>query len=281
MGGFIKIVNKKKQHGEIVGTIQIKSSLLKGIKINKEIIPNIIDEVPILMIAASFANGETFFPNLEELRIKESDRLLAMENNLKKTGIKTKRKNNDMTILGLGEDFYSNKLITIDSYKDHRIALSFAILAMVSAKRILIKDFDSANISYPNFLNDIHKIKNKKFKQIVIGMDGPVGSGKTSVAKYAVSKIKDSLFLDSGLLYRFLAKKHLGQKSKKINIKKLIAIAQTITLKQLQSPSLHSQKINRLVSSIAKIPKIRSALLPVQRNIIFNNLTIGILIFTV
>ena len=271
MGGFIRIVNKKKQHGETVGTIKIKSSLLRGIKINKEIIPNIIDEVPILMIAASFASGETFFPNLEELRIKESDRLLAMENNLKKIGITTKRKNNDMTILGLGEEFYSNKLITIDSYKDHRIALSFAVMAMASKKRILIKDFDSANVSYPNFLNDIQKIKDKKFKQIIIGMDGPVGSGKTSVAKYAVSKIKNSLFLDSGLLYRFLAKKHLDQKSKTINVKKLIAIAETITLKQLQSSSLHSQKINKLVSTIAKIPKIRSALLPVQRNIIFNN----------
>jgi 3-phosphoshikimate 1-carboxyvinyltransferase len=271
MGGSIKIVNKKKRHGETVGTIQAKSSLLKGIKINKEVIPNIIDEVPILMIAASFANGETFFPNLEELRIKESDRLLAMENNLKKIGISTKRKNNDMTILGLSEEFYSNKTIAIDSYKDHRIALSFAVMAMVSKKKILIKDFDFTNVSYPNFLNDIQKIKNKKFKQIIIGMDGPVGSGKTSVAKYAVSKIKNSLFLDSGLLYRFLAKKHLDQKSKKINIKKLIAIAQTITLKQLQSPSLHSQKINKLVSTIAKIPKIRSALLPVQRNIIFNN----------
>ena len=74
MGGFIKIVNKKKQHGEIVGTIQIKSSLLKGIKINKEIIPNIIDEVPILMIAASFANGE-LLNILLELRIKESFKL--------------------------------------------------------------------------------------------------------------------------------------------------------------------------------------------------------------
>ncbi len=271
MGASIKILDKKKQHGETVGTIQIKSSLLKGIKINKEIIPNIIDEVPILMIAASFANGETFFPKLEELRIKESDRLLAMENNLKKIGIVTKRNNNDMTILGLGEEFYSNKLITIDSYKDHRIALSFAVMAMVSKKKVLIKDFKSANVSYPNFLSDIQKIKNKKFKQIIIGMDGPVGSGKTSVAKYAVSKIKNSLFLDSGLLYRFLAKKHLGQRSKAIDVKKLIAIAQTITLKQLQSSGLHSQKINKLVSTIAKIPKIRSALLPVQRNIIFNN----------
>ena len=61
MGANIKIKDKQKKHGEETGTIQVSSSALKGIKINKEIIPNIIDEVPILMIAASFAKGETFF----------------------------------------------------------------------------------------------------------------------------------------------------------------------------------------------------------------------------
>ena len=271
MGAKIVIKNKKIRYGEKTGTIQIKSSSLKGIKINKEIIPNIIDEVPVLMIAASFANGETFFPNLEELRIKESDRLAVMESNLKKVGVDVKRKNNDMTILGLGEHFYSSNTTTIDSHKDHRIALSFAVMAMASKKKILIKDFNSANVSYPSFLKDIKKINNKNFKQIIIGMDGPVGSGKTSVAKYAVSKIKNSLFLDSGLLYRFLAKKHLEGKNKKINIANLIKIAESITFRDLQSSGLHSQKINSLVSTIAKIQKIRSVLLPVQRNIIFNN----------
>jgi len=271
MGASIVIKDKKKRYGEETGTIQVKSSSLKGININKEIIPNIIDEVPILMIAASFATGKTFFPNLEELTIKESDRLSVMENNLKKVGANVKRKNNDMTVLGLGEEFYSNKTVTIDSYKDHRIALSFAVMAMASKKKILIKDFNSTNVSYPNFLIDTKKITNKKFNQIVIGMDGPVGSGKTSVAEYAVSKIKGSLFLDSGLLYRFLAKKHLQQKNKTFNIEKLIKIAKTITFKDLQSSGLHTQKINALVSTIAKIQKIRSVLLPVQRNIIFNN----------
>jgi Cytidylate kinase len=73
------------------------------------------------------------------------------------------------------------------------------------------------------------------------------------------------------LLYRFLAKKHLATKNKKINEKYLVRIAKTITLKDLQSSDLHAQKINALVSTIAKIQSIRSALLPVQRNIIFNN----------
>ncbi len=255
MGATINIKNKKIRYGEVTGTIQVQSSSLQGIKIDKSIIPNIIDEVPILMVAASFAKGETFFPNLDELRIKESDRLAVMERSLTQAGVLVKRKNNDLTVLGLGEQFYSSKLITIDSFKDHRIALSFAVMAMASQKKILIKDFDSANVSYPTFLSDIKKIINKHSKQIIIGMDGPVGSGKTSVAKYAVSKIKNSLFLDSGLLYRFLAKKHLATKIKKINEKYLIKIAKTITLKDIQSSDLHTQKINALVSIYCKNTK--------------------------
>ena len=157
MGASINIKNKKIRYGEVTGTIQVQSSSLQGIKIDKSIIPNIIDEVPILMVAASFAKGETFFPNLDELRIKESDRLAVMESSLTQVGVLVKRKNNDLTVLGLGEQFYSSKLITIDSFKDHRIALSFAVMAMASQKKILIKDFDSANVSYPTFLSDIKK----------------------------------------------------------------------------------------------------------------------------
>ena len=87
------------------------------------------------MVAASFAKGKTFFPSLDELRIKESDRLAVMENNLKKVGVLLKRKNNDITIMGLGYKFYSGNITKIDSFKDHRIALSFAILAMSSKKK--------------------------------------------------------------------------------------------------------------------------------------------------
>ena len=92
MGANIQIKNKKIRFGEVTGTIVTKSSFLNGTKINKEIIPNIIDEVPVLMVAASFAKGKTFFPGLDELRIKESDRLAVMENNLKKSWCIIKKK---------------------------------------------------------------------------------------------------------------------------------------------------------------------------------------------
>ena len=270
MGANIQIKNKKIKFGESVGDIEVKSSMLRGVSLSAEIIPSIIDEIPILMVAAAFADGKSYFPNLDELKIKESDRLAAMEINLKKVGVSLTRTSNSLTILGLDEDFYSNKVATVDSFKDHRIAMSFAVMAMASKKKIHIKDFDCARVSYPNFLSDIEKIRNKSFKQIIVGLDGPVSSGKTSVAKYAANKLQNSLFLDSGLLYRFLAKKQLQQKQKKINISKLIAIAKKISLNDLKSSGLHKQNINLLVSKIAKIPQIRKALLPVQRKIIFN-----------
>ena len=270
MGANIQIKNKKIKFGENVGDIEVKSSMLRGVSLSAEIIPSIIDEIPILMVAAAFADGKSYFPNLDELKIKESDRLAAMEINLKKVGVSLTRTSNSLTILGLDEDFYSNKVAIVDSFKDHRIAMSFAVMAMASKKKIHIKDFDCARVSYPNFLSDIEKIRNKGFKQIIVGLDGPVSSGKTSVAKYAANKLQNSLFLDSGLLYRFLAKKQLQQKQKKINVSKLITIAKKISLNDLKSSGLHKQNINLLVSKIAKIPQIRKALLPVQRKIIFN-----------
>ena len=270
MGANIQIKNKKIKFGESVGDIEVKSSMLRGVSLSTEIIPSIIDEIPILMVAAAFADGKSYFPNLDELKIKESDRLAAMEINLKKVGVSLTRTSNSLTILGLDEDFYSNKIAAVDSFKDHRIAMSFAVMAMASKKKIHIKDFDCARVSYPNFLSDIEKIRNKSFKQIIVGLDGPVSSGKTSVAKYAANKLQNSLFLDSGLLYRFLAKKQLQQKQKKINVSKLITIAKKISLNDLKSSGLHKQNINLLVSKIAKIPQIRKALLPVQRKIIFN-----------
>ena len=270
MGASIQIKNKKIKFGESVGDIEVKSSMLRGVRLSAEIIPSIIDEIPILMVAAAFADGKSYFPSLDELKIKESDRLAAMEINLKKFGVSLTRTSNSLTILGLDEDFYSNKVATVDSFKDHRIAMSFAVMAMASKKKIHIKDFDCARVSYPNFLSDIEKIRNKSFKQIIVGLDGPVSSGKTSVAKYAANKLQNSLFLDSGLLYRFLAKKQLQQKQKKINVSKLITIAKKISLNDLKSSGLHKQNINLLVSKIAKIPQIRKALLPVQRKIIFN-----------
>ena len=82
MGGFIEIKNEKVISYEEVGDIHVKSSPLKGVSISGDVIPNIIDEIPILSIAAAFAEGETSISDAEELRVKESDRLQAISDGL-------------------------------------------------------------------------------------------------------------------------------------------------------------------------------------------------------
>ena len=135
MGAKIKIFNTKQYYGEIVSDINVKSSKLRSINISPSDIPAIIDELPILFIAAAFAKGNSFFPNLSELKIKESNRLQTMYENLKKCGVNCILKTNSLSINGKNKNFYGVDVPEIDSKKDHRIALSFLVLAAATRKK--------------------------------------------------------------------------------------------------------------------------------------------------
>ena len=177
-----------------------------------------------------------------------------------------------MIINGINENFYSNQIPIIKDFnKDHRIAMAFYVLSSVSRKKIQINDFNCTNVSFPNFLETINNLKTKKFKKIIVACDGGVATGKTSILK-KIKKIykSKSIFIDSGLLYRYLTLAHLKSGKKKINIKYLIKILDSISIVKLQSPKLHSNLVSNSVSKIARIPSIRKALLPIQRRLIFN-----------
>ena len=150
--------------------------------------------------------------------------------------------------------------------------MAFYCLAAVSRKKIQINDFDSVNVSFPNFLNTINHFKNKKDKKILVAVDGPVACGKTSILKKVVKKFGSTkaTFLDSGLLYRYLTLVHLKSKKKKINANYLIKHLKKVSISKLQNPKLHSVAVSNKVSEIAKIKLIRKQLLPVQRDLIFN-----------
>jgi len=271
MGAKIKISKKRNYFGEQIADINVKSSKLSGIKISPEIVPSIIDELPILFVAASFAKGESFFPNLSELKIKESDRLSAMYLNLKKCGVNCLINKNSLVIKGLSEKYFSNEITKIDTFGDHRIALSFLVFSSVSRKKIIINNFDTVNVSFPNIEKLIKKLYKKKNK-IIVALDGTVSSGKTSICKNLVKKYKGkAFFFDSGLLYRKLSLIHLKKKSKRINVDFLAKSAKNIKLNDLRNPELHSNEVSKIVSKIAKIKSIRTALLQVQRNIIFKS----------
>ena len=148
MGASINIINKKTYGPEIVGDIVVKSSLLKGIDIPDKYIASAIDEFPILFIAAANASGKTLLKNAKELRFKESDRLLTMSNGLSECNIR-----NILTEDGIeieGGNFTGG---TIDSYGDHRIAMSFAIAGLISKKPITILNTKNVSTSFPGFYN--------------------------------------------------------------------------------------------------------------------------------
>ena len=158
MKAKIRIKNKKIVCGEIVGDIEAKSSNLKATTVPEKMAPRLIDEYPILFIAACFAKGSSKFKGIEELRVKESDRIKSMENGLKPLGVKISSTKSSVKITGTNS-FKLNKKIKIDAKGDHRIAMSFYVLSQVLNKSFKIKDFNYVKTSFPSFTKTINKLK--------------------------------------------------------------------------------------------------------------------------
>ena len=159
MGADIKILNKSFKGSELIGDISVKYSKLKPIKISGSIVSRLIDEFPILFIACATCEGVSEITDIEELRHKESDRIKAMEVGLKKLGIIISSTSNSITIKG--SDFNGG---IVDSFGDHRIAMSFIIAGLVSRKPITVTNADNINTSFPDFFSILRKQKAELFK---------------------------------------------------------------------------------------------------------------------
>jgi 3-phosphoshikimate 1-carboxyvinyltransferase len=151
------IPHKNTVMGEPIGDIVIKSSNLIGANIPSSLSAKMIDEFPILSVIASFAQGQTIFNGIEELKHKESNRLKAIYTNLNKIGINTLHTENSLTIYGNEEDKLGN--IEIDSVFDHRIAMSFLILGSRCIKPITVSGCESINTSFPEFYDICKNLK--------------------------------------------------------------------------------------------------------------------------
>jgi len=158
MKAKIKIKNKKTICGEVVGDIEVKSSNLKATTVPEKMAPRLIDEYPVLFIAACFAKGTSQFNGIEELRVKESDRIKSMEDGLKPLGVKISSTKNSVKITG-SNSFKLNQKIKIDAKGDHRIAMSFYVLSQVLNKPFKIKDFNYVKTSFPSFTKTINQLK--------------------------------------------------------------------------------------------------------------------------
>ena len=148
MGANLEIFNIQNTGVEPTADIKVTSSKLKAINIKGEIIPTLVDELPLLAVLASRAEGTTIIQDAEELRVKESDRINSTVTGLKRLGVKVEEKDNGMIIYGPC-DFYGNT--EIDTFYDHRIAMSFAVAGLVSKEPFIIKNYEAVNISFPEF----------------------------------------------------------------------------------------------------------------------------------
>lgn len=154
MGADIQFEEIKYSSNEPYGNVIVKSSQLKNIKIDSEIIPNIIDEIPILTIAGIFANGKFEIRNAKELRVKESDRIKSICYNLELLGLQIEEFDDGFGVSGE----IKNSNITFKSFDDHRIAMAFSVLSMLLENGGEVNDFECVNISNPKFEEQINSI---------------------------------------------------------------------------------------------------------------------------
>mgnify|MGYP001176984761 FL=1 len=151
MGADIEIINKRENAGELVADIKVRYSNLRGVEVPANRVAKMIDEYPILAIAAAHATGVTKMSNLSELKAKESNRLSAIYKNITKCGIEAKMGDDDLEIIGGIRSLDNVPRIT--TYHDHRIAMSFFILGLTMKNGIEIDDTSMISTSFPNFLN--------------------------------------------------------------------------------------------------------------------------------
>lgn len=154
MGAEIRVLEQREEAGEPVADLCVTSAPLKGVMIGSDLIPQTIDEFPILCVAAAVAHGDTMISGADELRVKESDRIATMSAELKAMGARIIERPDGMLIQGLGQAGENGRLQpagTVKSHGDHRVAMSLAIGGLTGATSMRIADVDCVETSFPNF----------------------------------------------------------------------------------------------------------------------------------
>lgn len=157
MGADIAIKNERGESGETVGDLVIKASALKGVSVEPEIAPSMIDEYPVLAVAAAFAEGKTRMNGLGELRVKESDRLAAVADGLKRCGVKVDLGQDWLEVEGCGAQGMPGGG-TIETHMDHRIAMSFLVAGLAAKAPIAVDDTTFIMTSFPDFIAIMQKL---------------------------------------------------------------------------------------------------------------------------
>ena len=157
MGAEIEITDQKDFANEPVGTLRIRNQKLRATEIGGSIIPRVIDELPIIAVIASQADGETIIKDAAELRVKESDRIGKLTMELRKMGVDIEERDDGFIVNGPTD----LKGAVVDSHNDHRLAMTLAIAASRAEGETVIRNSESINVSYPGFESTLNRITKK------------------------------------------------------------------------------------------------------------------------
>jgi 3-phosphoshikimate 1-carboxyvinyltransferase len=158
MGANLSVENERLVSGEPVADLRAQSSQLSGMEISGELIPRVIDEIPLIALAASVAQGKTVIREAQELRVKETDRISATVKELLKLGADVEELPDGMIIHGI------RKLrgAACESHADHRLAMMLGVAALVAEGETEIDNAEAVNISYPRFWQDLKRLSAAK-----------------------------------------------------------------------------------------------------------------------
>jgi 3-phosphoshikimate 1-carboxyvinyltransferase len=163
MGADIQLLNQREEAGEPVADIRVKAAPLRGVTIGPDLIPQTIDEFPVLCVAAAVAEGETVISGAEELRVKESDRIATMATELRAMGAHITERPDGLVVQGIGRPKANGRLTATSgqSHGDHRVAMSIAIAGLTASAETVIEDTDCIETSFPGF--------NRKLLELLTG----------------------------------------------------------------------------------------------------------------
>jgi 3-phosphoshikimate 1-carboxyvinyltransferase len=154
MGASIQTINERLLGGEAVADLIVRSAPLKGVDIGGEIIPTLIDEIPILAVAMASAKGESVVRGAQELRVKETDRIKAICDNLKALGVEIEEMSDGFWVRGSAK-FNGAE---VDSFGDHRLAMAMGIAGLLTLDPVRLTRAEAVNISYPGFWDDLNRL---------------------------------------------------------------------------------------------------------------------------
>ena len=278
MGANLEFQNERVVAGEPVADLFIKSSRLKAVITPPARSPSMIDEYPILAVAAAFADGESVMHGLSELRVKESDRLDAIIKALTACGVEARAEGDTLYIKGLGDKKLTQKPCggaVVKTNFDHRIAMSFLVFGMASEKPVTVDDASAIATSFPKFtslcnslganITTLPSSVPSPRKPIVIAIDGPAASGKGTLARRLAEHFGLD-YLDTGSLYRAVGMKLIYAGKDPNNVADALAAAKSIDAEDLANPRLRQERIGTAASIISAYPEVRTQLLEFQRN---------------